>query len=151
MTKKIYSIGYEKKDLNEFINILKSRDINVLLDVREIPWSRKKGFSKNQLNEVLKAHGITYIHAQFAGNPSYIRKTASSRKECLDRYRDFIKDNYSIIYKLIDEITTIVHQNKNAIVCIMCYESNHKECHRDILLSELLKTKKVDDLQIIHL
>jgi uncharacterized protein (DUF488 family) len=34
----------------------------MVIDVRDVPLSRKKGFSKNQLSENLRTHGIQYVH-----------------------------------------------------------------------------------------
>ncbi|WP_456372579.1 hypothetical protein [Methanocaldococcus sp.] len=37
----IYTIGYEGRSLEEFIQVLKDVGINVVVDVRELPLSRK--------------------------------------------------------------------------------------------------------------
>ncbi len=47
------TIGYEGKDIQYFIALLKREGITALIDVREKPFSRKKGFSKNKLQEAL--------------------------------------------------------------------------------------------------
>ena len=46
----IFTIGYEKSTIDEFVDRLADAEIEVLVDVRELPLSRKKGFSKNGLN-----------------------------------------------------------------------------------------------------
>ena len=51
------TIGYEGSAIEDFIATLKLANIEILLDVREIPLSRKKGFSKNALAlEIGRAH-----------------------------------------------------------------------------------------------
>ena len=47
----ITTIGYEGSTIGDFVAALRHASINVLIDVRELPLSRKKGFSKNQLAE----------------------------------------------------------------------------------------------------
>ena len=49
----IYTIGYEGLNQKEFLAWLQHYKINVIADVRQLPLSRKKGFSKNSLNESL--------------------------------------------------------------------------------------------------
>ncbi|MBU4403961.1 MAG: DUF488 domain-containing protein, partial [Actinobacteria bacterium] len=49
----IYTIGYEGLSQKVFLAWLNRYDINVIADVRHLPLSRKKGFSKNSLNELL--------------------------------------------------------------------------------------------------
>lgn len=42
----LLTIGYEGRKIDEFIERLKEFNISRLIDVREIPFSRKPGFSK---------------------------------------------------------------------------------------------------------
>jgi len=58
----LYTIGYEGLDISSFVEELREQKIRVLIDVRELPLSRKKGFSKSALNTVVTAAGVKYIH-----------------------------------------------------------------------------------------
>lgn len=58
----LYTIGYEGRNLNEFVSRLKYSGISTLVDVREIPISRKKGFSKTTLSQFLREYDIDYLH-----------------------------------------------------------------------------------------
>jgi uncharacterized protein (DUF488 family) len=69
----LYTIGYEKRSLAEYLALLREHRIAVLVDVRETPWSHKPGFSKAPLAAALEADGIEYLHAAFAGNPKWLR------------------------------------------------------------------------------
>ena len=71
---KLYTIGYEGRDIDEFVSLLKDNRITRLIDVREIPFSRKKGFSKSRLNERLQNENIDYVHIKALGSPSEIRE-----------------------------------------------------------------------------
>ncbi|MHB8473742.1 MAG: hypothetical protein ACYDC8_13035 [Gammaproteobacteria bacterium] len=42
--KKLFTIGYEGTALDDFMRTLKAAKIDGLLDVRELPMSRRKGF-----------------------------------------------------------------------------------------------------------
>ena len=49
----LYTIGYQSKSIDDFISRLRNHDISTLIDVREVPISRKKGFSKTVFSEYL--------------------------------------------------------------------------------------------------
>ena len=85
-TAHLYTLGYERRTLREFINILTDARIAILVDVRETAWSHKPGFSKGQFQATLERAGIEYIHASFAGNPKWLRSNAESHAECLEWY-----------------------------------------------------------------
>jgi uncharacterized protein (DUF488 family) len=48
-TSQVFTIGYEGRDIDEFVICLKDFNITRLIDVRELPLSRKRGFSKSTL------------------------------------------------------------------------------------------------------
>ena len=45
----LYTIGYEGLSLPRFITILQNYHIHTLVDVRELPLSRKPGFSNGKI------------------------------------------------------------------------------------------------------
>src|SRR5437879_2982727 len=71
------TFGYEGLDIDIFIARLKQVRIRSIVDVRELPLSRKNGFSKSALAEHLRIAGIGYLHLPALGCPRPIR----------DRYR----------------------------------------------------------------
>ncbi len=71
----IYTIGHSTHPLEEFIGILKSHDVNYLVDVRTIPRSRTNPqFNKDSLPEPLQAHCIAYRHIAALGGLRSKRK-----------------------------------------------------------------------------
>ena len=76
MTDKLWTIGYEKVGIPEFIATLKAAKIKTLIDVREIANSRRAGFSKKSLAASLDAAGIAYIHMKPLGTPKAGREAA---------------------------------------------------------------------------
>ena len=59
---KIYTVGYEGLDIDSFLSLLAENDIETVVDVREMPLSRKPGFSKKSLEAVLNLSGREYVH-----------------------------------------------------------------------------------------
>ena len=86
----IAGIGYQGRSVEDLIRALGDAQIGCVIDVRDVPWSRKPGFSKSQLAASLAAAGIGYVHLRAAGNPRENRKTARSTQEALARYREHI-------------------------------------------------------------
>lgn len=138
--------SYQSKSIDDLISQLKSHNISTLVDVREIPISRKKGFSKTVFSEYLNKNGIEYIHLKKLGSPKNIRKELKQNKDYFsffEKYLEYIQLHKNIIndlYKIILE--------KNC--CIMCYEDLPFKCHRKIICDEI---KKMDGngLKIEHL
>ena len=131
----LYTIGYEKKSVEEFVDCLKSYDIDTLVDVREIPISRKKGFSKTLLSEFLEKSGIEYIHIKELGSPRDLRHklyTDGDYQYFFKEYSKYIKSNKKIVQELYQKLL-------KKISCLMCYEKQPEQCHRSIVAQEIKK------------
>lgn len=144
---KIFTLGYQGINIQEYITTLLTNDVAVVLDVRETPWSYKRDFSRSNFSQQLEDFGIQYVHVKSAGNPSKNRKTASSVRECLDRYKDLLEADDGCVHELIDLIRTFEQQGKK--VCLTCFEKHHQECHRSVLTDFI--EEHVSNVQIAHL
>ncbi len=61
--KKIYTIGTSSRDIEEFIDILKYYSIQVAVDVRSFPFSKRyPHFNQDKLSEALKKSEIEYVY-----------------------------------------------------------------------------------------
>src|SRR5260370_1236139 len=115
---KIFTLGYQGLNLQQYITLLEAADVAVVVDVRETAWSYKPGFSKSPLREGLNRAGIDYIHLKSAGNPSKNRKTARTTKECLSRYRRHLLSNPACL----DELCNLPIQHLH-VVPLACFSS----------------------------
>jgi uncharacterized protein (DUF488 family) len=70
----IVTIGYEGRNIDQFLSILVENKIRVLVDVRKNAFSRKIGFSKKQLITTLEMRGISYLHLPELGIESAQRQ-----------------------------------------------------------------------------
>ncbi len=134
--KKLFTIGYEGVALDDFIRALKTAKIEVLLDVRELPISRRKGFSKTALGTALTEAGIAYRHEKQLGSPKTIRHRLREDGNYPRFFREF--DRYLIKQSTLLEMLA---EKLKGNVALMCYEKNHEECHRRSVadaLAELL-------------
>lgn len=128
MIAKIISLGYERRSIGELLGILADHKVVKLLDIRELPLSRRKGFSKSTLSAHLQEVGIEYCHIQIAGNP--YRKEKDDIQHCLQQYAHYLQENPAVL-------ETIVAEFAEKPIAVFCYEREHKNCHRSILLETL--------------
>jgi uncharacterized protein (DUF488 family) len=127
----LFTIGYEGRTLNEFIEVLQKNSISILCDVRKNPVSRKKGFSKNQLREAVAAKHIEYKHFPELGIATELRKDTNITTEKLFAiYREEILRTTAAINALKDLIELL---KKESAIAITCYELDHNDCHRSHL------------------
>ena len=74
----IFTIGYAGTSIAAFIRTLRQAGIALVLDIRAVPVSRKKGFSKHQLAAHLSEAGIGYRHLRGLGTPKRGRDAAKA-------------------------------------------------------------------------
>jgi uncharacterized protein (DUF488 family) len=143
----IFTLGYQGHSLSTYIEVLDRAAIDLVVDIRETPWSYKPGFSKKPLSLGLEHAGIKYIHLKSAGNPAQNRRTARTKKECLGRYKKHLQRNSSCLEELSEILSTA--QRENQRVCLTCFERHADECHRSVLINEL--GKRIGGLCPVHL
>ncbi len=143
----VFTLGYQGSTLAAYITALEAAGINLVIDVRETPWSYKPGFSKNPLMTALQSAGIDYLHLKSAGNPSINRKTAKNSTECLELYTKHLKNNPECLQEL--QALILTHTKRKRRVCLTCFEKHPIECHRSILIDKL--RKRMPDMSPVHL
>lgn len=143
----LYTIGYEGLDPKRFLEHLSFHGVNVVADIRKLPVSRKKGFSKTALKEMLGKKNIEYFNFQGLGASKEIREELY-RSGNYDRFFKEYLNNISDKRNLLDIIHQLIHNGKK--VSLLCFERNPQQCHRKIVAEQL---KKLDGngLTIEHL
>jgi uncharacterized protein (DUF488 family) len=135
----LYTIGYEGTDIDRFVATLKAAGVQLLADVRALPLSRKKGFSKNKLRDRIDLEGMHYIHLGALGDPKPGRDAARAGRFAQFRkiYRRHLAqaDAQSSLRELAELV-------KEQTTCLMCFERDPTDCHRLIVASALPTTVK---------
>jgi uncharacterized protein (DUF488 family) len=126
----IYTVGYERRELDEFVALLGAAGIERVVDVRDLPLSRRKGFSKTPLAAALAEHDIEYVHLRAAGNPH--RKDDASGAEIIRRYRAHVRRSPEIV----DQVLAATAGKRSALLCL---EREPAACHRGVLAGELAR------------
>lgn len=123
--KPIKTIGHSNHPIERFVDLLKAADVEVLVDVRSTPYSRRfPQFGRERLAARLAAADILYRYegAALGGKPqvggSYESLAAKPEfTEALDR---------------------LVANAGDTTLCLMCAEKEPLDCHRTVLVSRLL-------------
>lgn len=123
----LLTIGYEGLDLPQFMKYLAWHKVEVLVDVREIPVSRKKGFSKSALADAMAEKGIGYEHIKALGSPGPIRKQLKSDWD-YDTFFEAYEDYLNGQGDALDSLSEIIEEHRR--VCLLCFEKAHEQCHR---------------------
>jgi uncharacterized protein (DUF488 family) len=128
------TIGYENSEISDFIASVSEAGVDILVDVRDRAQSRKKGFSKTALSEALGEVGIEYLHLRELGDPKEGRDAARS-----GQWTKFLKIYGKVLASDVaqDAMDLIVELSNDKSVCLLCYERDHKTCHRKCITDEI--------------
>lgn len=132
---RIYTIGYEGRTPDSFVNILLSNGLKRLVDVREIANSRKAGFSSTTLGRFLEQHDIEYIHMRELGSPQKMRATYRENND----FVSFSKKYESFLDGKKDDMKTLTGLAVEKPTAIMCFEREASNCHRSIIAARIAK------------
>jgi uncharacterized protein (DUF488 family) len=133
MAKELFTIGYEGMSLDGFVAQLKNFAINCLIDVREIPLSRRPGFSKSGLAQRLDRENIHYVHFKELGSPKPIREKLKSDRN----YSTFFKEMDKYLADKKEAIESVYNYVVNNTCCLMCFERLAAQCHRRIVARKI--------------
>jgi uncharacterized protein (DUF488 family) len=143
---RLLTVGYEQHRTHASLTeALRAAGVERLLDVRELPLSRRRGFSKRALAAALGAAGIHYEHERALGNPKPLRDLYRSgrQREGEAGYLAHVRNGSAwAVHELARTLT-------ETTTCLMCWEHDHRTCHRDVIVSELRRL--VPGLQVEHL
>lgn len=128
---KIFTFGHSTRSIKEFLDILKHFNIELLIDVRRWPTSKKfPWFSKDNLQEELVKENIRYIHYPELGG---------YRKE---GYATFAKTE-----EFTEALKKLLEMIDNKIAVILCAEKLWFRCHRKYIAERLAEQGN----EIIHI
>lgn len=143
----VWTIGHSTRSAEEFIQILKSHQIEAVVDVRSFPGSRRyPHFNKPELARLLQDNGVEYVHIPELGGrrkPNRHSKNTAWRNVSFRAYADHMETEE--FQKGIASLFALGDQKRCAI---MCSEAVWWRCHRS-LVSDYLKANGVEVIHII--
>lgn len=144
-TQALYTIGYEGAARDDFWATLVTSGVKTLIDVRDVPFSRRPGFSKRALGEDAGAYGIRYVHLSGLGDPKEGRDAAKAGNHAL-----FLKifSAHMTSDEALSDLAEAISLSLAAPSCLLCYERNPKDCHRSIVAARMAEH---EDFRLYHL
>lgn len=146
--KEFFTIGYEGRTLENFLNILIQNNIGLLCDVRKNPFSMKFGFSKNQLRSALENLHIEYKHFPELGIESHKRQNLDSKESYKQLFESYEKNELALNSHHLEILHQLLNSKKR--IAITCFEKSHEFCHRGVI-AKVLEQSPSWNSKITHL
>ena len=138
----LYTIGHSNYTIKHFIDLLKQHNINTIVDVRSVPYSRYcPQFDKKILAAALETANIQYM---------FLGKELGARPDNPACYKNGCVDFKSIASseEFKDGLQHLLTSIEKHNIALMCTEKEPLECHRTILICRNLKEH---DISIKHI
>ena len=146
--RKIFTIGFTKKTAKKFFEILKSNEVDIIIDIRLKNTSQLAAFAKlPDIEYFLKEIcDIYYIHDKLLA-PS--KETLARFKNNIIDWDTYIKEfkNTMKKRKIKNHIISNYRTDKN--ICLLCSEYKHENCHRSLVAKQFKEI--FQDVEIFHL
>lgn len=143
----LYTIGHSTRTIDELLALLKAHRIELLVDVRTAPGSRRNPqFGQDSLRESLRAGGIEYLHMKSLGGlrrPRPDSPNAAWRNASFRGYADYMQTIQ--FEQAIDELMAAASAARSVI---MCAEAVPWRCHRS-LIGDALVVRGVEVIDIV--
>lgn len=142
----MWTVGHSTRPIDQFLQLLSSFRISLLVDVRTYPGSRRyPQFNQPTLTVSLAQAGIEYQHLPELGGRRRARPGSLNmawRNEMFRGYADYMETDE--FRQGIDRLSELAHASRMAI---MCAEAVWWRCHRS-LISDYLKVRGVTVMHI---
>jgi uncharacterized protein (DUF488 family) len=144
---KIWTVGHSTRSGEEFTEILKAHDIEVLVDVRTFPGSRRyPQFNKGELAEALNKNQIEYKHEPRLGGRRTPRPDSHNTAWRNAQFRGYADHMETEEFKRgVQELLELSSEKR---VAVMCAEAVWWRCHRS-LISDYLKAEGHEVVHIV--
>ena len=143
----IWTVGHSTRTAEKFHQILTAHEIQVLVDVRSFPGSRRyPQFNRTELSESLARLGIEYKHEPRLGGrraPRADSHNTAWRNASFRAYADHMETD-----EFRQGVEELLELAASARTAVMCAEALWWRCHRS-LISDYLKAAGQSVVHII--
>lgn len=128
----IHTVGHSNHPIDAFVRLLTNAGVDVVVDVRTVPHSRRfPQFSKKALERALADAGIGY---------RWMGDTLGGLKHRSD---SATFEQVAATQGFADALDTLVALAQTRVPAIMCAEREPMDCHRTILVGRYLRERDV--------
>ncbi|MCW5782933.1 MAG: DUF488 domain-containing protein [Nitrospirales bacterium] len=137
MSPEFWTIGHSTRPIEEFVGLLQSHGIQVLVDVRTIPFSRRNPqFHQETLARSLREAGLQYRHMPELGGRRKTRPDSVNvgwRNEGFRGYADYMQTQ-----KFWDGLEELVNIGQQSPAAVVCAEAVPWRCHWTLIADALV-------------
>jgi uncharacterized protein (DUF488 family) len=144
----LFTIGYQSRSLDSYLNCLIRVGVTLLCDVRRNPVSRKYGFSKRRLCSSCQRVGIRYEHLPGLGVPSERRRKLTAEADFDALFKEY--RIHSLPCHETEILRIVGWLERGESVALTCFERHHAQCHRHCV-AEAVESSSVAELATTHL
>jgi uncharacterized protein (DUF488 family) len=141
----VYTMGYEDRSVDGFLNKLLRAGIRRIVDVRANPVSRKYGFARSSLSSLAGKLGLAYCHIPELGISSERRRGVHTSSEFKDLFGYYERE---ILPAESDAVAKVGELMKDGPSVLVCMEKEAVDCHRSRLAT---RVAGLTNLNIVHL
>lgn len=143
---KIWTVGHSTRSAEEFVQILLAHRIEVLVDVRTYPGSRRyPQFNRETLAETLRDAGIEYQHEPRLGGRRKPRPDSHNSAWRNEQFRGYADHMETEEFK--NGVRELLELASSKRVAVMCAEAVWWRCHRSLIADYL----KDEGHEVIHI
>jgi uncharacterized protein (DUF488 family) len=135
----IFTVGHSNRSISEFIGVVQSAAIRILVDVRRFPASRRHPhFNADALKQSLAAVGIAYRHVPELGG--YRETTESRSSGANDSWPPGFLRNYADYAMTLEFQAALDYllRTLQSQTALMCAEKLWTDCHRQIIADYMI-------------
>jgi uncharacterized protein (DUF488 family) len=133
----LWTIGHSTRPIEELVGLLKLHGIQILVDVRTIPFSRRNPhFHQEALAQSVREIGLQYQHMPVLGGRRKTRPDSVNvgwRNSGFRGYADYMQTQE--FWDGLEELVDIGQQSPSAV---MCAEAVPWRCHRTLIADALV-------------
>jgi uncharacterized protein (DUF488 family) len=132
----VFTLGHSTLPIDCFIALLRTYDIERLVDIRTIPRSRHNPqFNSTVLADELSAEGIDFVHIQALGGLRRAHKDSPNTGWRNDSFRGYA--DYMQTEAFLRALETLIQLGRTKRTAIMCAEAVPWRCHRSLVADAL--------------
>jgi uncharacterized protein (DUF488 family) len=134
----VHTVGHSVRPADEFLDLLRSHDIELVADVRALPRSRRHPqFSREPLRAALERAGILYEHMpELGGLRAAVPRGGPNGALRDDAMRAYAEHMGTPAFRAaLDALAALASGRR---VAVMCAEALPARCHRALLADALV-------------
>jgi len=138
MPETIYTVGHSNLSFMRFISLIQANNINHIIDIRSIPYSRRAPWSnKSRLAEMLSPFHVRY---------TYLGHRLGGEKKSIEHHA---KQQGVTPQEIYDEAVQVLLQlSLRENLALLCAEGDPANCHRQHVVAQTLIDS---DVKVIHI